>query len=198
MKKKLGKVLLVILFAAVLLWMPVSAVMDLMNKKDLHTVRLDGAFEVLELEHSINGLIPIGTDYYYIGVEEESGDAYIIKASKKWLKNNFGSDHMSIAPEGVEVTALAKKVSDYKTSDELTSRASQADGLNYPLGTKYCLDIGYKMDAALKLVVFTLFVFLIGTGIYIFKNKGDVSPALAKCWVVVMIITVLLFIGVIR
>lgn len=198
MKKRLGKAFLIILFVGVLLWLPVSAVMDLMNKKDLHTIRLDGAFEVLELEHSINGLIPIGTDYYYIGVKEESGDAYIIKASKKWLKNNFGSDYMAIDPEGVEITALAKKVSDYKTSDELNSRASQVDGIQYPLGTEYCLDVAYKVTAVLKLVIFTLSVILIVTGIYIVKNKGDVKPILAKCWIAVMIITIVLFIVVIR
>lgn len=52
----------------------VSAVLDLTNKKDIHTVRIEAVCKVLELEHSINGLIPIGTDHYYIGIEEDTMD----------------------------------------------------------------------------------------------------------------------------
>lgn len=75
MKKKLGNVFLLLLFVGLLAYLLVSAVLDLTNKKDIHTVQIETACKVLELEHSINGLIPIGTDHYYIGIEEDTMDA---------------------------------------------------------------------------------------------------------------------------
>ncbi|MGN0402216.1 MAG: hypothetical protein ACI4HQ_08160 [Acetatifactor sp.] len=152
---------LILLFAGLLIYLLLSAVLDLTNKKDIHTVTIDGAFEVLELEHSINGLIPIGTDYYYIGIEEETFDAYIIKASKKWLEKNFDSDYMAINPEGMQITALAKKVSDYETARELQTRAAQIEELQYPLGTEYCLDLGYRQTAIVKLLLIVWLVLLL-------------------------------------
>ena len=74
MKKKIGNVFLILLGIVMLLYLLITAVLDLTNKEDLHTVHVDGAFAILELEHSINGLIPIGTDHYYIGIEEDTMD----------------------------------------------------------------------------------------------------------------------------
>lgn len=192
MKKKLGNAFLILLFVGVLMYFLITAVMDLTNKKDLHTMNLAGAFELLEVEHSINGLIPVGTDYYYIGIEEASYDAYIIKASKKWLEKNFDSNHMAKEAGGIRITALAGKVSDYKISRELYSRVVSMEELNYPLGTEYCLNMGYMTDAMIKLMVVVLCVILVITGIYFVKNKGEVKSLFAKCWLVGMIITILL------
>lgn len=198
MKKKLGNVVLVLFFIGILLFLLSTAILDLTNKRDLHTVKIDGASEILELEHSINGLIPIGTDYYYIGFEGESYDAYIIKASKKWLENNFDSNFMAKKSDGIQITALAKKVSDYKTARELYSRATQIEGVNYPLGTEYCLDMGYKANAITKLIIFSLIIFLAFTGVKFVKNKGEVKPWFVKYWIIVLMVTLVLLLGVIR
>lgn len=196
MKKKLGNAAALLFFVGILIYLLITAVSDLTNKKDLHTINLAGAFEVLEIEHSINGLIPVGTDYYYIGIEEESYDAYIIKASPKWLEKHFDSNHMAKEAGGIRITALADKVSDYKISRELHSRAVQIEelmeGLNYPLGTAYCLNMGYKTGAVLKLIVVVLCVALTITGIYFVKNKSLVSSLFGKCWLVALIITLIL------
>lgn len=61
MKEKLGNAFLTLIAIGLLLYLLISAVLDLTNKKDLQTVKLDEAFSLLEIEHSINGLIPIGT-----------------------------------------------------------------------------------------------------------------------------------------
>lgn len=192
MKKKLGNAVAILFFVGMLIYLLITAVLDLTNKKDLHTINLAGAFEVLEIEHSINGLIPVGTDHYYIGIEEESYDAYIIKASPKWFEKHFDSNHMAKEAGGIRITALADKVSDYKISRELHSRAVQMEGLNYPLGTAYCLNMGYKTEAVLKLIVVVLCVALTITGIYFVKNKGVVSSLFGKCWLVALIITLVL------
>ena len=198
MKDKLRKVLSILFLVGMLMYLLITAVLDLTNKKDLHTINLAGAFEILRVEHSINGLIPIGTDYYYIGIEEESYDAYIIKASKKWLGNNFDSNHMAKDANGIWITALAGKVSDYKISRELYSRTAELEGLKYPLGTEYCLYAGYKSTAIIKLIVFVLCIILTITGIYFVRNKGQVKPIFVKCWTVVLIITVVLLIVCLR
>lgn len=196
MKKKLGNAVLILFYIVMLMYLLITGVSDLTNKKDLHTVNLAGAFEILEIEHSINGLIPVGTDHYYIGIEEASYDAYIIKASKKWLGNHFDSNHMAKDAGGIRVTALAVKVSDYEISRELNSRATQVEalmeGLHYPLGTGYCLNMGYKAEAIAKLIVFVLCIILTITGIYLVKNKGAAKSLFAKCWVAVIFITIIL------
>ena len=70
------------------------SIRDLTNKKDVHIVTIHEAYAVLELEHWINGLIPIGTDYYCFGIDDDASNAYLIKSSKKWLKEIFDFEIM--------------------------------------------------------------------------------------------------------
>ena len=44
----------------------VVSIADLVNTKDRYTVNLGECYELMEIEHSINGLIPVGKDQYYI------------------------------------------------------------------------------------------------------------------------------------
>lgn len=192
MKNKFAIIFLIILGLYVLIHLSVTSIMDLTNTTDVHTVTLDGAFEVLELEHSINGLIPIGTDYYYLGINEDTYDAYLIKSSKKWLKTNFGSDYTALNPNGVQATGLAKEISDFELSRELETRLSQVEGVNYPLGQMYCLHLQYEFDAIFSLIVVVLAIFVIITGIYIFKIKNSVEPVFVTLWTVVMLIALVL------
>lgn len=78
-------ILLLVVFAGYLLW---SGISDLTNKQGVYTVNLDECYEIFEVEHSINGLIPTGTDYYYLGFDEQ-GSCCIINASKGWYAENF-------------------------------------------------------------------------------------------------------------
>ena len=87
--KTIFLVFLVVLFVGYLL---VTAVLDLTNKKDIYTVNIDYAGEVLAIEHSIGGLIPIGKDHYYLGVDEDTMEAVFVKGSKNWLSKNFDSE----------------------------------------------------------------------------------------------------------
>lgn len=193
MKEKLRNAFALLIIVGLFMYFLITAVLALTNKKDLHTINLAAAVEMLEVEHTINWLIPVGSDHYYVGIEEGSYDAYIIKASKKWLGNHFDSNHMAKDASGVQITALAVKVSDYKISEELSSRAAQLEGLNYPLGTDYCLNMGYKAEAIIKLIVVFSCVFLIITEIFYFsKKKGEVKPIFVKCWLAVLLIMVVL------
>ena len=92
MKEKFLRIFLALLFGGAIIYLGITGVMELTNKKDLHTADLTASVTLMELEHSINGLIPIGTDYYYLGLNENTAEAYIIHAPKSWLGKNFADD----------------------------------------------------------------------------------------------------------
>lgn len=192
MKEKLSNAFLIIIFAAAIGYLMVTAVLDLTNKKDLKTVSVDRASEILEVEHSINGLIPIGKDHYYIGVSPNSNDAYIIKAPKSWYKKNFNSDMMSVNSDGVSVKALVREMPDFKVRNEINSRVSQIDGFKYPITTENYLDFSYKNIAILKIVIVALVVLLCISGVYIFKIRKDAGYKVIIAYFCVFVITAVL------
>lgn len=178
MRKKNTKaqnILAAILLLFFVVYMLVSGIMDLTNKKDLYTLNIDGATTILEVENTVAGIIPIGTDHYYIGVEKGTTNAYIIKGPKNWLSKNFTEQNESIDPNGVTITALAKREMEYKVEDEIYARASTIEGLNYPIGTVMVLNLSYKLNAIMRLAclvfgaAFALMVF------YNVKSKKELS-----------------------
>ena len=173
----IGAILLVVAFVYFML---IEPIMNLTNKKDLHTINTDSAFEILEIEHSINGLIPIGKDYYYVAVAKGTQDAYIIRAPKKWFTNYFNADYSSKDANGFNFTALSERISDYEVRDELVNRVSQVQGLNYPIGTDYCLEFSYKTIAIKKLALFLYAIVLAIAGIFISKNKESINDNASK------------------
>ncbi len=49
----------VLMVLGIAVYLIATAILDMTNKEDLHTVNIDMATEVLEVEHSISGLIPM-------------------------------------------------------------------------------------------------------------------------------------------
>lgn len=192
MSKKAKDILLILCIVCILAYLSVTALTDLTNSKELQTVKLDGAVEILELNHTINGLIPIGTDHYYLGFTEETQEAYVIRAPKKWLSKNFDSNGGAIESEGVELTSLAKKVTDYDLEKELSYRIAAIDGISYPLGTNYYLDGMYKKNAIYKLTIVGLIAILSLLGIYIFHNLDRINRNLLRVYAVAVFVTLLL------
>ena len=154
MKEKARNGILILLGVGVLVYLFATAIIALTDRQNVHTVTIHEACGVLELEHSINGLIPIGTDYYYLGVDDETGHGYLIKGSKKWLEKNFDENYQSLQPGGVQIKGLVKTITEYKLERELTDRLSQLDGLQYPYGVLGCMDLNYVRTAVLKLADF--------------------------------------------
>lgn len=168
----------VLMVLGIAVYLIATAILDMTNKEDLHTVNIDMATEVLEVEHSISGLIPMGTDHYYIGINEDTSKAYIIKAPKKWLKENFGVDKMARKAGGLDITALAKSITDSETRNAISSNVSQVDGLTYPVGTNY-LDTGYKSKIVTKLILFAGMLFLAISGFVIMKKGRESARVLS-------------------
>lgn len=201
MKKKLQTVVLTIFVIVVIAFLAITGINDLTNKDDLYTVRIDAGAEILAVEHSINGLIPIGTDHYYWAVNEETMESYVILASKNWGNDTFDEDGYTINSKGTEITGLAKKITDHDILSEITDVLDQVDEgieLTYPAGRTSSLDLNYKKNAYMRLVSAALILILSIVGV-IYRNKVDeINPKLTKIYLVVLIVAMILMIVAIR
>lgn len=201
MKKKLQTVVLTIFVIVVIAFLAITGINDLTNKDDLYTVRIDAGAEILAVEHSINGLIPIGTDHYYWAVNEETMESYVILASKNWGNDTFDEDGYTINSKGTEITGLAKKITDHDILSEITDVLDQADEsieLTYPAGRTSSLDLNYKKNAYMRLVSAALILILSIVGV-VYRNKVDeINPKLTKIYLVVLIVAMILMIVAIR
>ena len=177
---------------ALVIHLLIMPIVNLTDKENTHTVTINGAGELIVVEHSINGLIPMGKDYYYIGINEENAEAYTIKAPKKWLEKNFNSEHTALTAGGLEITALAKKL-DYKVEQEVYSTLTSVVGITYPISASYYLDTGYVANCITRLALFAVLLFLVISFLVILK-KGTPSvfskilAIIALVWLIVMLI----------
>ena len=201
MKKKLQTVVLTIFVIVVIAFLAITGIKDLTNKDDLYTVRIDAGAEILAVEHSINGLIPIGTDHYYWAVNEETREGYVILAPKNWGNDTFDEDGYTINSKGTEITGLAKKITDHDILSEITDVLDQVDEgieLTYPAGRTSSLDLNYKKNAYMRLVSAALILILSIVGV-VYRNKVDeINPKLTKIYLVVLIVAMILMIVAIR
>lgn len=201
MKKKLQTVVLTIFVIVVIAFLAITGINDLTNKDDLYTVRIDAGAEILAVEHSINGLIPIGTDHYYWAINEETMESYVILASQNWGNDTFDEDGYTINSKGTEITGLAKKITDHDILSEITDVLDQVDEgieLTYPAGRTSSLDLNYKKNAYMRLVSAALILILSIVGV-VYRNKVDeINPKLTKIYLVVLIVAMILMIVAIR
>ena len=198
MKGKMSKRFMIAVVLLIFVYILVTGIYDLVNRNDLYTINADGCVEILEVEHAVNGLIPIGKDHYYIAFDGESGDACIVKASKRWYSKNFDEAGYALAPGGITITALAKDISDYRIERELISRASQLEGVNFIVSPDHNLDLAYKFNAVCKLAFIAtaaIVAFLVRKGT---KNPESMSEAEKKIVIALALVSVVLLIKVVR
>ena len=201
MKKKLQTVVLTIFVIVVIAFLAITGINDLTNKDDLYTVRIDAGAEILAVEHSINGLIPIGTDHYYWAINEETMESYVILASKNWGNDTFDEDGYTINSKGTEITGLAKKITDHDILSEITDVLDQVDEgieLTYPAGRTSSLDLNYKKNAYMRLVSAALILILSIVGVVYRYKVDEINPKLTKIYLVVLIVAMILMIVAIR
>ena len=192
--KKFLAIFLVVIFVGYMLF---TGIGDLINRKDIYTVNIDECVEALSIEHSINGLIPVGTDHYYIGIDDETGEGCYIKASKRWYGKNFDSNAMAVESGGLNITCLAKKASDYDVEKELVSRAQQLDTVEFVVPPSYSLELNYKFNAICKLVLLLSAVLLALGGIWMSRTDKEISNLLKKGYLVVCLVFLVLLLKVI-
>ena len=191
MKNRVLKIILGIILAACFVGgFFVMSIIDLTNKKDVYDVEITEAYDFLAIEHSMNGIIPIGTDYYYLCLTEND-DAYIIKESKNWLSNNF--DEQGVPNGGVyNLHGLAKRESDYDVSKELASRMVQVEDYCTP-----ALDYGivvnpkYVRNSIVRIVTGILLV-IEAVAAYLLRDTfKNLDPKIRLALVAVLLITLM-------
>lgn len=186
MKKVLTIIFSLLLIVFLLAELFVMPVIDLTNKGDRKTLNIVYAEEILEVEHSISYIIPFGKDYYYLGIDDNY-DAYIIHAPKKWDEKNFSET----GDNSVEITALAKKISDYKISSEISSTIGTLDA-DFPLGASSCLELTYIRDAIMQIVSGILLLILTIIGCTEYKKRAELPPLATKIYAVAAFFTIIL------
>ncbi len=186
MKKTVTIIFSILLVAFLLAMLFVMPVIDLTNKEDRKTVNIVYAEEILEVEHTISYIIPFGKDHYYVGIDDNN-NAYIIHAPKKWDEKNFSDT----ADNSVEITALAKKISDYKVSDEINSTIGVLDA-NFPLGSSTSLELSYVRDSIMNIVCGVLLILLTIFGCKNYKKKDEIPPLAIKIYAAAAVFTLVL------
>lgn len=118
MKKVLGYGFLLLLFAVAAGWIGFNSFGVLANSDRKKEVTIDMIGDHLEYTHKFEGLIPLGTDHYYLGMNSQTGEIYILRVSPSWVNKNFnGSD--AIDPNGYTFTAVDCKLSESDLKDAL-------------------------------------------------------------------------------
>lgn len=147
MKKAFSNIITILACILIILFPIIKGITSLADKKNHHTDKIYAASAILEIEHSINGLIPTGKDYYYIGVSDDGKTGYIISGPKNWGKENFDTNGIANEDGGVEIKGHVKRISDYKVRNEIVNSLQQLDNIDFILGADVCLDVSYKSNA---------------------------------------------------
>ena len=177
MEKSKNKLLLVI-FACAAIFMLVTGIMDLTNKKDVKNEKALFAVEVVEVEHRVGGFIPLGKDHYYLAANEDG--AFLINTSKSWYEKNFNSDGYSKKETGVNVKGLAKDISDYETRNKIESEIQENIGeVSFIISEKKAIDVYYKLGILLKFV-FIFLVLIVGGILVKFPDIKNDAPAVIR------------------
>lgn len=135
---------------------------------------------VSSMRHSVNGIIPLGTEYYYIIFLPGEDVCMTVKAPEDWEMDNFPSYYKSDGlmlnynSDGVSVTGQVRKLN-YKVRDNI------ADALNYHINangrsfkmTDYYLDITASQAAWKGLIGFGLLLVSIIGFIMIAKKPAN-------------------------
>ena len=191
MEKSKNKLLLVI-FACAAIFMLVTGIMDLTNKKDVKNEKALFAVEVVEVEHRVGGFIPLGKDHYYLAANEDG--AFLITTSKSWYEKNFNSDGYSKKETGVNVKGLAKNISDYETRNKIESEIQENIGeVSFIISEKKAIDVYYKLGILLKFV-FIFLVLIVGGILVKFPDIKNDAPAVIRVIFIVAALGALLIV----
>jgi hypothetical protein len=185
----LSKIVIGIVIASFIGVFFVMSIIDLTNKKDVNNVSITEAYELLVVENSINGLIPTGKDYYYLGYCEDNQKQYVIHGGKNWLETNFETTGIAKNENGISIHALAKRAGDYDIEKELESRKSQIEDIDSALGFGMVLELDYIRNAILRILAGVIMLAVIVCGIFLKNAKKSIPIAGRRIFLVVAVIS---------
>lgn len=196
MKEKATNVFLVLVYIAVVGYLLVSGIYDVCGFNKYYETKIVAASELFETEHSINGLIPVGTDYYYVGLTDDE-KFVVMRASKDWLSKNFDENSLAFSEEGLTVKGTLKSLS-YNEQGMVEDSLGDYQDINI-LGANQSLDIMY-FDVAVHSIISGLLLILCGiAGLLIWKNKkiGNLitNNKFVLIGVIIAFVAILIYVG---
>lgn len=180
MKTYMSRFFLILIGIGLVLYLFITGAADLVNTDARYTLDVDEACNILTVEHSINGLIPIGKDYYYVAVNNESGNAYVVHASKNWIKKTF------IGKDNVQITGLFKKENDSDIDRELNRETNQFAKFTFTHGAK-CLEVNYAVNAVFRILC-GLLTIVVGVMGKLVIDKMNEKTIIAKIWLILFLV----------
>ncbi|MBR6365338.1 MAG: hypothetical protein IKS10_04465 [Lachnospiraceae bacterium] len=180
MKEKLCVAFLGLLLGAVIVITGINAYTLLGNSSRKQELTLVGATGAFDYSHKLEGFIPLGTDHYWLGLDQTTGKIYYIRASQKWFDKNFPNGEPKDA-DGVKITGVQCKVTDHELRDAMDQHMKD---LGVPVLNRGSKNGEFLMLNSASVGIFSLFVAIGGLlsvifGILIYV-KRDSFPIKVK------------------
>ncbi|MBO4618170.1 MAG: hypothetical protein J5717_12580 [Lachnospiraceae bacterium] len=192
MKTKLKDYLPLIIVVGIVLALLFSGVRDLADKDHVKTIRVEMCKEVVKVVN-IFMIIPMGNDYYYFGLDTESGEGAFFQASKSWYSKNFDSEGMAFDENGVQVVGLMKKPAHDKVEYKMEDTIPALRELGISVNSDYVVYTNYKFIALCKIGLVALGT-LIVLGLVLDKKKWIPGKVFGVSFAVFLILFFLLFV----
>ncbi|MBO7515176.1 MAG: hypothetical protein J6T47_06115, partial [Lachnospiraceae bacterium] len=124
MKEKLGAVFIGLLMAAVIAITGINAYALLMDSSRKQELTLTEAVGAIDYSHKLEGLIPLGTDHYWVGYDQTTQKVYYLRASEKWFEKNFPNGDAKDA-SGIKITGVKCKVTDHDLKNAMSDHMQE-------------------------------------------------------------------------
>lgn len=179
MKKVLGYGFLLLLFAVAAGWIGFNSFGVLTNSERKKEVTIDWIGGHLEYSHKLEGIIPLGTDHYYIGMNSNTGEIYIIRANPSWINKYFDGVNSGDS-NGYTFSAVDCKLSGSDLKDTLESDVQELISAA-PLFAKRGLEKfhylypGAATPAIIGLILVISAVIFLILGIFFAVKRPDVA-----------------------
>ncbi len=119
-------------------------------KRDTHASgEADYAVLLHETKHTLYGIIPLGSDYYYLVLDETANNYCVVRAGKSWYEKNF--DRSGKAVHTVKIKGYVAELDASITSFNFNKIQSNLNDYNIELDDYY-VDILY-IGVAIKKIV---------------------------------------------
>lgn len=168
MKEKIKSILGILFYIIVVAYFLISGIYDICGFNTYYNANIIAASELFETEHTINGLIPCGTDYYYVGLTDDQR-LVVLRASPDWMSGNFDEDGYALPEQGVPVKGTLKRLS-YDEQGAVEDALKDFQDFNV-MSTTQSLNIIY-FDIAIHDIIAGSLLLIFGIfGLIIWKNQ---------------------------
>ena len=184
----------IIIFLVLVLYDLIPPIITLSSKIDTYNIVI--ATKLTTVEDTISGVIPIGKEYYYVGITED-GEAILIRDKKNWLDKNFKYDgSYAISESGVLVKGEKKRTSAEVSYDfqQILEIINQDNEMSFMVKNIYRYTDGLYYDYTIMSIIVGLIVLFAGiTGVIVYKKNKIPKNKYFKSIILVLFFIVMCF-----